>query len=291
MIRSWSDYTNCLDHVDVAFHSTMNTLTITGLSISLGALVLSLMVFFSFPSLHCTRITLHKNMFFSMAMNNISWLLWYHLVLFNPSVWSVNSFWCRLLHIMTTYFMLTTYFWMLCEGTYLRMILVKTFIEEESWVWWFAILGWIIPVIVLAPYTLFRLGYENQLCWMDNGKSIIFLAIPAICPILINIYCLCDVIRILRSKLIFENSFNKNNHNITMKSARAALILIPVFGLHFLLLPMRPAKGSSMEFVYEVVSSISTSTQGLFVSFLLCFTNDDVLLHIKNRLLRVIRKL
>ena len=222
-----------------------------------------------------------------MAMNNISWLLWYHLVLFNPAVWSVNSFWCRLLHIMTTYFMLTTYFWMLSQGIYLRMILVKTFIEEEFWIWWLAVLGWIVPVVVLVPYVLFRLYYENELCWMDNGDSILFLVIPAICPILINIYFLCDVVRVLRSKLIFENTFNKNNRNISMKSARAALILIPVFGLHFLLLPIRPEKGSSMEYVYEVASSLSTSSQGLFVSFLLCFTNDDVLFLVKKSLLKV----
>ena len=223
-----------------------------------------------------------------MTMNNISWLLWYHLVLFDSSVWSLNSLWCRCLHILTTYFMLTTYFWMLCEGTYLRMILVKTFIEEESWIWWLGVLGWLVPVIVLMPYVLFRLGYENQLCWMDSGHSIMFLAIPAICAILINIYFLCDVIKVLRSKLIFENTFNRNNRNIAMKSARAALILIPIFGLHFLLLPMRPEKGSSMEYVYQVVSSLSTSTQGLFVSFLLCFTNEDVLCLIKKQLLKVI---
>ena len=30
------------------------------------------------------------------------------------------------------------------------------------------------------------------------------------------------------------------------------MILIPIFGIHFLLLPMRPLKGSSLEYPYEV---------------------------------------
>ena len=30
------------------------------------------------------------------------------------------------------------------------------------------------------------------------------------------------------------------------------LILIPIFGVHFLLLPIRPAEGSSLEYTYEV---------------------------------------
>ena len=196
-------------------------------------------------------------------------------MLFNPAVWSANDIWCRVLHVLTTYLMLTTYFWMLCEGAYLRMILVKTFIKEELWIFWLAIVGWIIPAVILIPYVFFRHNYENQLCWMDHGQSMIFLAVPVIIVILINIFFLCSVINVLRSKLIFENNFNKNN-DITLKSARAVLILVPIFGVHFLLLPMRPETGSNLEYVYEVIASITTSTQGLGVSFLLCFCNNDI---------------
>ena len=31
-------------------------------------------------------------------------------------VWSANSVWCRLLHVVTTYLTVTNYTWMLCEG-------------------------------------------------------------------------------------------------------------------------------------------------------------------------------
>ena len=33
--------------------------------------------------------------------------------------------WCQALQSLTTYLMLTTYSWMLCEGAFLRFILVK----------------------------------------------------------------------------------------------------------------------------------------------------------------------
>ena len=81
-------------------------------------------------------------MFLSMALNNASWLLWYKMVLFKYDVWSQNEIWFRILHVLTTYFMLSTYFWMLCEGIYLRMILVKTFLREENlWIWFLLTLG------------------------------------------------------------------------------------------------------------------------------------------------------
>ena len=46
--------------------------------------------FLYFRSLHCGRITMHKNLFLSMSSNNIFWIIWYSCVLFQPDVWSTN---------------------------------------------------------------------------------------------------------------------------------------------------------------------------------------------------------
>ena len=267
----------------------MNQITVAGLSLSLSFLVASLAIFVSFPALKCVRINIHKNMFLSITLNNIAWLAWYKLVLFDSDVWSANPIWCRILHVLTTYFMLTTYFWMLCEGTYLRMILVKTFIEEEIIYRLLMMIGWVIPLFVVIPYIFFRLHHENELCWMDQGYSVIFLAVPAIIVILLNILFLCSVIQVLRKKLLFENSFNQNNNNIALKSARAVMILVPIFGLHFILLPIRPERGSFMEYTYEVVSSLSTSLQGFSVSFLLCFCNSEISLLLSKKIMFLTR--
>ena len=213
-------------------------------------------------------------------------------MLFEPEVWSSNDLWCRGLHVLTTYLMMTTYFWMLCEGTFLRMILIKTFVEEENCLWRFCFLGWVLPLFVIIPYVGYRVNYENKLCWMDPGYSVIFLSVPVIIVIAINIFFLCSVIKVLKSKLQFEAVFTSHGPGgsrlstgstagITLKSARAVVILIPIFGLQFLLLPIRPSKGSSFEYCYEIISSLSTSTQGLAVSILLCFTNSEVLTKIK----------
>ena len=187
----------------------------------------------------------------------------YYLVLFNTEVWSSNTVWCRGLHILTTYFMMTTYCWMLAEGAFLRMILVKTFIEEEKLLIFSCILGWIMPIFIILPYVIYRLQYENELCWMDLGNSIIFLAVPAILVLILNIFFLCNVIQVLQSKLQLEvyNSAQRDGSEartgsttaITLKSVRAVFILIPILGLHFLLLPIRPTKGSSFEYGYEVI--------------------------------------
>ena len=50
--------------------------------------------------------------------------------------------------------------------------------------------------------------------------------------------------------------------NKKMTQARAVLLLVPVLGLHFLLLPHRPEKGSHME-VFTFTFTTSQSSKGL----------------------------
>ncbi|XP_023322296.1 calcitonin gene-related peptide type 1 receptor [Eurytemora carolleeae] len=284
--RSWSNYTGCLDHSDIRFRDSINIITVVGLMISLAALLISLIMFSIFPFLNPTRVSLHRNMFCSLALNNISWVVWYYLVLVDPEVWQSNVPWCIGLHVTTTYFMISTYFWVLCEGTYLYLILAKTFIEEEDWIAVLKLFGWLGPLLPLGLYFGYRMVYENDNCWMDMDKSIWFLAVPSVLCILGNIFFLYKVINILRRKLVFENNFNRNHSNILKKSARAAAILVPIFGLQFLILPMRPVQGSYLEYAYDIISSLSTSTQGLSVSILLCFTNPEMIKITRSRLQR-----
>ena len=158
----------------------------TGLGLSTLFLILSLAVLTSFPSLRCCRNRIHMNLFLSMALNNITWLLWYVLVLFNSSVWSQNPVWCRVLHVVTTYFMLSTYSWMMCEGAFLWLLTTNTVLEEALWVRRLTLLGWLSPLLALVPYTAYRHFYENELCWMDHDRSMLFLALPVISVILIT---------------------------------------------------------------------------------------------------------
>ena len=41
--------------------------------------------------------------------------------------------------------------------------------------------------------------YENKFCWMDQGNSVYFLAVPSILTILINIFFLVSVVKVIRS--------------------------------------------------------------------------------------------
>ena len=50
------------------------------------------------------------------------------------------------------------------------------------------------------------------------------------------------------------------------------MFLIPILGINFLLLPIRPAGGSSFEYLYDIVSTIFSSFQGAFIINSMVFT-------------------
>ena len=141
-----------------------------------------------------------------------------------------------------------------CSGfsSWAGLLLVSSSFPTSSTGEYSSLIGQCI-LILISDWSLItcRIHYENELCWMDHGQSLIFLALPVISVIFINIFFLTSVILVLRRKFQFQNKFNRNN-DVTFKSAKAVIILVPIFGLHFLLMPMRPEAGSIFEYIYEV---------------------------------------
>uniref|UniRef100_A0A1A9WWW9 G-protein coupled receptors family 2 profile 1 domain-containing protein n=1 Tax=Glossina brevipalpis TaxID=37001 RepID=A0A1A9WWW9_9MUSC len=70
------------------------------------------------------------------------------------------------------------------------------------------------------------------------------------------------------------------------KAVRAAIILVPLFGLQHFLLPYRPDTGTHLEHFYQLLSVVLISLQGFVVSFLFCFANHDVTCAIRTLLNR-----
>ena len=99
---------------------------------------------------------------------------------------------------------------------------------------------------------------------MDLGDSNWFLGVPVIIIIILNIVFLSKVLIIQRAKLSENTVATATNTRteVTMKQTRAAMFLIPVLGINFLLLPFRPEPGSRIEDSYDILSTISSSFQG-----------------------------
>ncbi|KAL1121967.1 hypothetical protein AAG570_003375, partial [Ranatra chinensis] len=306
--KTWSNYTTCVDIEDLKVRTQINLLYKTGYMISLAALTVSLIIFFYFKSLSCTRIQIHKNLFISLAVNNMLWLVWYEAVVDNPPILSANGVGCRALHILVQYFMLATYLWVFCEGLYLHTLLVVTFITESKVMRLLYLVGWGVPALLVAIYGVLRstLAQDTHHCWIHESSYSWTLSLPVCASMIANLIFLVNIVRLLLTKLHQTStsptrSINEKNTSFrwkgrrdtissegapsgrTKKAVRATLILIPLLGLQYIVSPFRPDQGTPWEYVYQLTSAIVASYQGLCVALLFCFFNGEVVTAIRKR--------
>ncbi|CAG9854873.1 unnamed protein product [Phyllotreta striolata] len=273
------DYSKCfiMSPDDYSFLQLIIELTVIGYAISTTALVISLIIFFSFRSLKCTRIRIHTQLFISFVLNNITWILWYEEVIPYLEVTLMNPLWCQLLHVIREYFMIANYMWMFCEGLHLHLALVVVFVREERTIKWFYGLGWGLPVLIVGVHNLVRYFYtkDTNKCWMDESPfSHWFLSIPVLIILGVCTAFLLNVLRVILT-IMRPNSSNPAPVGIR-RAVRAALILIPLFGIQYILLPIVPEPGHPLYRSYMWLTLIIVPFQGLCCACLFCFANHDV---------------
>ncbi|XP_050100891.1 calcitonin gene-related peptide type 1 receptor isoform X2 [Anopheles aquasalis] len=223
--REWSNYTNCIDAEDMQLRRLVNDIYIGGYTVSFLTLIISLCIFHSFRTLKCTRIRIHINLFTSLALSCLFWIVWYKFVVEDPDVLKANSGWCVGLHILLHYLMLVNYLWMFCEGLHLHLVLVIVFIKDIVAMRWFFTIGWILPVLLVSLYAVVRntQPLDTDHCWMDESHAMWLLTVPVCFSLIASLVFLVNVVRVLLTKL---NSTSPNPAPLGLRKAtRATLIL------------------------------------------------------------------
>ncbi|KAI4886194.1 hypothetical protein NFI96_024033 [Prochilodus magdalenae] len=272
--RLWSNYTQCTAYttkkLEVAL--TMYYLAVVGHALSAISLLISIFIFSYFKCLSCQRISLHKNMFMSFILNSVLMVIWFTGGIFNQTHDAINPIGCKILASLIHYTSSTNYFWMLCEGIYLHtLIIVAVFVGEQQ-LGWYYLLGWGFPVIPVVVHGVARLLFHDDKCWIMNSNMLYIIHGPIHVALVVNLFFLLNIVRVLVTKLRVTH---KSESNVYMKAVRATLILVPLMGAHFILVPLQP-KGRVAMAIYEFFMNIFMHFQGLLVAIIFCFCNGEV---------------
>ncbi|CAH1129414.1 unnamed protein product [Ceutorhynchus assimilis] len=288
---SWSDYRNCIDFESLEFYNFINFLYVIGYAVSLAALILSLWIFLSFRTLKCIRIRVHVQLFMSFILNNIMWIIWYREVVAEVAVPLQNPYWCQFVHVAKEYYMVANYMWMFCEALHLHLALVVVFVREERTMKWFHAIGWGFPFIIVLVHSMVRIYHnmDTDLCWLhEKAFGSWFISIPIAATLTLSMIFLINILRVILT-IMHPNSPNPAPVGIR-RAVRAALILTPLFGLQFILIPVRPDTENPMYYAYVYTSVIIIPYQGFCCAVLFCFANHDVHQAIKRSFQRNIRR-
>nr|XP_014340300.1 PREDICTED: calcitonin gene-related peptide type 1 receptor isoform X2 [Latimeria chalumnae] len=273
--RTWTNYTLCTKNIKEKLKTAyiLYYLAISGHGLSIVSLLISLGIFSYFKSLSCQRITLHKNLFLSFLLNSIVTIIWFSAVANNQMLVARNPIGCKVLQFLCLYLMGSNYFWMLCEGIYLHtLIIVAVFVEEQQLSWYY-ILGWGFPVIPGIIHAVARFVFYNDNCWISAATHLLYIIHGPICAaLLVNLFFLLNIVRVLITKLKVTHKAESSTY---MKAVRATLILIPLLGIQFVLVPWKPMGHVAAE-VYEYAMHILMHYQGLLVATIFCFFNGEV---------------
>lgn len=223
------------------------------------------------------------NLFASFALNNALWLAWYGLVVRSPDTLRESPLWCRLLNAVLQYALLTNYTWMLCEGLYLHTVLVSAFVSERRLLRGLLAAGWLLPLPSAVAHAVRRAVAREPFCWADEGARAELAALVCI-VVLLNVAFLCNIVRVLCTKLRAGGGAGGARPSATaLHALRATCLLAPLLGLQYLLTPFRPPRSAGWWLAYEYVSAVTTSLQGLCVAVLYCFCNGEVLAQLRRR--------
>ncbi|XP_041365126.1 parathyroid hormone/parathyroid hormone-related peptide receptor-like [Gigantopelta aegis] len=301
----WTNFKPCYDH-DRSGHPSVHPLiekhihiiqllSTIGYSISLGTLLIAVFLMLIFKQLHCHRNTIHINLFMSFILRAIIMLLKDFLVQgvgfdsdnsegVNGSQFNdVGSHWeCKLFFTMFHYALGANYIWIFVEGLYLHTIIFVAVFNQKTIFKFYIAIGWLLPLTFVIPWVFVRIFLQNTLCWNTHeGGYYWIMRGPITASICINFFFFINIIRVLFTKLMATNTRDPRRYR---KLAKSTLVLIPLFGVYYILVILIPDQVEPKIYLIRFyIETILNSFQGVMVAFLFCFLNGEVKNEIKKK--------
>uniref|UniRef100_A0A3P8WS90 Vasoactive intestinal peptide receptor 1b n=1 Tax=Cynoglossus semilaevis TaxID=244447 RepID=A0A3P8WS90_CYNSE len=243
------------------------------------------LIFLVTVKLHCTRNYIHMHLFVSFILKAIAVFI-KDVVLYevgeveNCSSASVG---CKAAIVFFQYCIMASFFWLLVEGLYLHALLAVSFFSEKKYFWAYILIGWGGPTIFITAWSIAKAYYHDVGCWDIIETTDVFwwiIKAPILASILMNSILFICIIRILRQKINCPD-IGRNESNQYLRLAKSTLLLIPLFGINFIVFAFIPEQvKTELRMIFDLILG---SFQGFVVAVLYCFLNGEVQSEIKRK--------
>ncbi|XP_059585351.1 growth hormone-releasing hormone receptor [Alligator mississippiensis] len=275
------------DEIPIEEHSYFSTVKIiytVGYSISIASLTIAVTVLIAFRRLRCPRNYIHIQLFLTFILKAIAIFI-KDAVLFQKEDIDHCSFStteCKISVVFCHYFMMTNFMWLLVEALYLNSLLLSSLPHGRRYFWWLVLFGWGFPTFFTLVWILTKFYFEDTACWDINQGSPYWWLIkgPIILSVGVNSILFINIIRILLKKLD-PRQINFNNSSQYRRLSKSTLLLIPLFGTHYIVFNFLPEYTNLGVRLY--LELCIGSFQGFIVAVLYCFLNQEVQAEIGRR--------
>ncbi|XP_064410907.1 growth hormone releasing hormone receptor, like [Latimeria chalumnae] len=266
-----------------SYFDTVKVIYTVGYSTSIISLSVAVIILIFFRRLHCARNYIHIQLFTTFILKAIAVFI-KDAVLFSNDIdhCSYSTAGCKASVVFCHYCVMTNFFWLLVEALYLNSLLVSSFPQGNRFYWWFVLLGWGVPTLFIVVWIITRLHFENTECWDINEDSPYWWILkgPIVISIGVNFILFMNIIRILFKKLD-PRRIHFNHSSQYRRLAKSTLLLIPLFGIHYVFFNFLPDYSSVEARIY--IELCFGSFQGFVVAILYCFLNQEVQTEVSRR--------
>ncbi|XP_063909304.1 calcitonin gene-related peptide type 1 receptor-like isoform X1 [Zophobas morio] len=255
---------------------------VTILAVSAALCVPAVLIFFSFRNFRQkVMFILHRNLILVIVVRNLLTIMSKEIILKDElisadldTVMSRNSVSCRILAFFENVAKNGIFSCMLADGFYLHKSIVRPFTADPKLVFIYSavLIFSFLPSLVWA---LLRGLDHGTHCWMVDNSNHQWVSDGFRLGILgINTFLLLDIIRVIVMKLR-----DRGISEQAKTTFRVTLFLIPLFGIHIIVISNRdivPSNTCSAQDIYYYISYMLEGFQGIIVAFLFCYTNSEV---------------
>ncbi|KAM9385822.1 growth hormone releasing hormone receptor, like [Pholidichthys leucotaenia] len=266
-----------IPETEEAYFATVRVIYTIGYSISLVVLTLAVLILLLFRKLRCARNFIHIQLFVTFILKAVAVFV-KDAALFSSddtNHCTLSTVACKAAVVFCHYCVMANFFWLLVEALYLNSLLLSSFYHSHRCLWGFSLLGWGVPVLFIVLWIASRVYFEDTECWDINEESPYWWIIkgPIVVSIAVNFMLFMNIIRILIQKLN-PRLIQFNNSSQYRRLMKSTLLLIPLFGTHYMFFSFLPDYFSvNLRFYIELCVG---SFQGLLVAILYCFLNQEV---------------
>ncbi|XP_041455996.1 adhesion G-protein coupled receptor G4-like isoform X2 [Lytechinus variegatus] len=241
---------------------SLDVITYTGCSLSIVALVFSLIVI-GVSKLKSIRIRILTNQCVAM-------LLAQSLFISAVKNASVNKVACKVVAVFLHLFFLAVMFWMLVQGVYMyskTTMLHKAVIPLK----YFIVVGWGVPVVIVAATIAADINFygSEDTCWLnrENGGIWIFV-VPALVIAVINGIIMILTVRVLRTVKVFQNKTDREKIKSTVK---ATIVILPILGVTWITGIL-----VNISVIFSYLFAIFNAFQGVFLFIMQILINAEI---------------
>ncbi|XP_070557832.1 cadherin EGF LAG seven-pass G-type receptor 2-like isoform X8 [Ptychodera flava] len=246
----------------------LQLITYIGISISLLALLLSLITFTCLPNLRSNTNTIHINLVISLFVAELVFLL---------GIDTTINLACKLVAIALHYFFMAAFAWMFVEGLHLYRMLTEVKNINRGQMKFYYVIGWGLPLVIVSlAVGLSEDKYGKQInqsgehfCWLSTEDNLIWsFAGPVLIVVGMNL-----IVFFMAVKATIQ-SRSKDPEFSTLKSGlKAAAVLLPLLGTTWVFGILAVNRDIIM---FHYLFAIFNCLQGLFIFLFHCVFNEQV---------------